>query len=101
MDEFFALEDLVYLVGGVITLGYEHQKEIVDEVKVDPEEDEARKAKLAAKEKARRDKAKADADAGDAPEDGDEGAKKPEFEPLMYIWSSTNKDPKNLAQLYN
>lgn len=101
MDEFFALEELVAKVGAVISLGYEFQTELVAEVKVDPKQDEERKAALAAKERAKREKAKAEAEEGGGAPEEEEGVKKETFEPLMFNWSNSNKEPKNLAQLYN
>lgn len=97
MDEFFALEEDVAKVGAVINLGYEYQKELIEEVKVDPKQDEERKAALAAKERERREKLKAAADDdGTAPTE----EKKSDFEPLAFNWSESNKQPKNLAQLF-
>jgi hypothetical protein len=101
MDEFFALEELVAKVGAVINLGYDIEKELIEEVKVDPKQDEERKAALAAKERERRDKAKAAADGEEEPPAEEEGAvKNSDFEPLMFNWSESNKQPKNLAQLF-
>ena len=59
MDEFFALEELVAKIGAVISLGYEFHDEMNLELVVDPAVDEARKAALAAKEREKREKAKA------------------------------------------
>ena len=52
MDRFFALEDKIAKVCSVISLCQEFQDEMIPEVKVDPAEEEARLAALAAKQAA-------------------------------------------------
>ena len=101
MDEFFALEEHVAPVNAVFVLSYEFESELLPEPVVDPKADEERKAALEAKQRAKRAAAAENAEEGGGGEEEDGEKKAPAFEPLMFNWTSSNREPKNLAQLYN
>jgi hypothetical protein len=77
----------VFPVGAVFRLTYKFESELLHHEKEDPEVQAQRLKELAEKEKQKRLAAQNE----EAPPDDEEGEKKPEFEPLKYFWTTTNR----------
>lgn len=92
MDEFFSIEKHIGDIKAVLSLQFQEEVTVIDNKGV-------AKIKFSEEDKAAQ-KPQAPADGEEPPaEDGGE-AKAPSWNPSDYDWTITNKQPKNLPQLF-